>query len=138
MDQEGKYSDIIDLPYKKSMKRPHMSPENRAAQFAPFAAVVGHEKAVKETARFTDEKRELDETVKVMLDEKLQAIERDLPTDYEVEFLYFIEDDFKAGGKYLEVIGRVKKIDPYMKRIHLMDGRAIDLESIAHISVKRP
>ena len=137
MGQEKKYSDIIDLPYKKSMKRPHMSRENRAAQFAPFAAVVGHEKAVKETARFTDEKRELDETAKVMLDEKLQEIERDLPTNYDVEFLYFLEDDFKAGGKYLEIVGRVKKIDPYLKMIHLVDGHQIAIESIYDISLRR-
>lgn len=48
---ERQYSDIIDLPHHVSKKHPQMSMYQRAAQFAPFAALVGHDKAIKETAK---------------------------------------------------------------------------------------
>ena len=104
-----KYDDIIDLPRHKSSTRPPMPREKRAAQFAPFAALTGHEEAVKETARLTDKKIELDETMKAILNEKLKIIKRDLVKKPYVEITYFQPDKRKAGGYYYSINGRVKK-----------------------------
>lgn len=49
----GKYDDIIDLPHHVSKVHPQMSIWDRSAQFAPFAALTGHEEAIAETARLT-------------------------------------------------------------------------------------
>ncbi len=78
-NDKSKYEDIIHLPHHVSSKRPQMSLKDRAAQFAPFAAVVGHEKAVKETARLTERRRELDEMEKAIINEQLREIESQLP-----------------------------------------------------------
>ena len=50
------YADIIDLPHHVSKRHPQMSMWNRAAQFAPFAALTGYEDAIKDTAKdFSDQ-----------------------------------------------------------------------------------
>lgn len=53
---EHKYDDIIDLPHHQSKEHAHMSLHDRAAQFAPFAALTGYDEAIEETARITEEK----------------------------------------------------------------------------------
>jgi len=58
----GKYVDIINLPHHVSAHRPHMSLENRAAQFAPFAALTGYGDSIEETARLNEERIELADT----------------------------------------------------------------------------
>ena len=68
----GKYDDIINLPHHVSTIRPHMPMIDRAAQFQPFRALTGYEDAVHETARLTDEKIELTEDEKAILDVRLQ------------------------------------------------------------------
>lgn len=83
-----------------------MSRENRAAQFAPFAALTGFEGAIKETARVTGEKIELDETQKTFLDEKLKVLLREKTPAL---FTYFQKDEQKEGGAYITVSGIVKK-----------------------------
>ena len=64
---ERQYADIINLPHHVSKKRPQMNLIDRAASFAPFAALTGYDDAVKETARLTDTKLELDENTKEIL-----------------------------------------------------------------------
>lgn len=49
-DAASKYADIIDLPHHVSSTHPHMPTEQRAAQFSPFAALVGHTEAIKQAA----------------------------------------------------------------------------------------
>ena len=71
-----RYDDIIDLPHHVSKVHPQMSLSDRAAQFAPFAALTGHHEAVEETARLTDEKAELDEDIKITLDQQLKEIQK--------------------------------------------------------------
>ena len=66
----SRYEDIISLPHHVSASRPNMPIPDRAAQFAPFAALSGHDAAVKETARLTQERRELDEGIREILDRK--------------------------------------------------------------------
>jgi len=124
------YIDIIDMPRHISGKRPQMTITNRAAQFAPFAAVVGHEAAIHETARLTEKRKELDETEKAIVDEKLRQIESWLPDEREVEIFYFEPDKTKTGGKYVSKIGIVKKIDVYNLEVIFKDSDKIAIEEI--------
>ncbi len=72
------YQDILDISRPKSLNRPLMERSKRAAQFAPFSAVVGYDTAVGELARYTQEKKILDETQKSIIDETLRKIEQKL------------------------------------------------------------
>ena len=124
-----KYEDIIGLSRPVSKKHPPMSRENRAAQFAPFAALTGFEGAIKETARVTGEKIELDETQKTFLDEKLKVLLREKTPAL---FTYFQKDEQK-GGAYITVSGIVKQTDAYTHKIVLEDGTGICVEDILEI-----
>ena len=101
---EDNYDDIIQLPHHVSSVHPHMSIHDRAAQFAPFAALTGHGAAIAETARLTDEKLELDESQKMVLDQKLLNIMHNADKKC-VSIEYFVKDDRKAGGRYEHVSG---------------------------------
>lgn len=127
------YDDIINLPHHKSKTRLHMSLEDRAAQFSPFAALTGHDAAIEETARLTDRKIELDEDAKARLNEKLQYIAENLGADIEVAITYFVPDNRKSGGEYVTKSGTVKKIDQYRNAIIMMDKEEIDIENIVEI-----
>ena len=124
------YSDIINLPYKKSKKYKHMSQKDRAAQFAPFAALTGHDAAIKETARLTDEKKELDENKKSILNQKLLYF---IETKEKIKITYFKKDQKKSGGDYLTTIQRIKKIDSIYQTITLQNGQIIKMEDIYEI-----
>lgn len=129
----GKYDDIIDLPHHISKKHPQMSLEARAAQFAPFAALTGYDDAVKETARLTNERIDLDEEAKMMLDAKLQVIREQLSEKPLVTITYFVPDAKKDGGKYVTTAGNVKKIDDYKHLIILDNGVEIPIDEIIDI-----
>ena len=90
-----KYNDILHLPYQKSKKRPPMSNSHRAAQFAPFAALTGHDMAVREVARLTVDKIELDESSITRLNEKIQHLKKHLPNRPRVTITYFQHDEKK-------------------------------------------
>lgn len=105
-----RYDDIIDMPHHTSTKHPQMSLYDRAAQFAPFAALTGHDMAIKETARVTDKKVELDEYAKEKLNDKLQIIRDTIHSNTEVTITYFVPDEKKAGGAYHSFAGCVKKL----------------------------
>ena len=131
---DDNYDDIINLPHYESKTHPRMSMHQRAAQFSPFAAVTGHDAAVKETERLTDKRIDLDERQKVELDEKLQIISENLGQNPEVKFTYFEPDQKKDGGAYITVSGFIKKIDVYEKKIVLQDGQKIEINQIYDIS----
>lgn len=128
------YKDMLDMPRHISGTRAKMPLRDRAAQFSPFSAVVGHETAVKEAARYTDRRRELDEMEKAIIDEKLREIETRLPDGPEVEIIYFVQDELKAGGEYVSVVGSVKKLNGYEREILMMDGTVIAIDEIYSIS----
>ena len=128
----GAYDDMIDLPRPTSTKHPRMPMSDRAAQFSPFAALVGHGAAIEETARLTDRKVELAEDEKAVLNEKLRLL---LETDGEGTFTWFLPDRKKEGGAYIDTTGRIKKIDPLAGRIVLMDGTVIPVEDVLEIEI---
>jgi len=128
-----KYDDIINMPHHKSAKHPQMSMINRAAQFSPFAALTGHGEAIKETARLTDERVELDESVKAVIDERLQYIEENIKSKPTATVTYFEPDDRKEGGEYVTVTGKVKKIDSAANCIIMTNGMIISICEIFNI-----
>lgn len=133
MKMDERYADIINLPHHVSSKHPQMSISDRAAQFSPFAALTGHEEAIKETARLTDERIELDEDRKHRLNEKLQTILRTNEKYPKVSVLYFVPDTKKTGGSYARYTGRIKKIDEYEKILVMTDGTKIEIDQIYEI-----
>lgn len=128
------YDDIINLPHHRSTTHHPMSREKRAAQFSPFAAVTGYDEAVKETARLTDKKVDLDENAKNRLDEKLRVIQEHLSNKPDLVITYFQPDENKAGGSYLTACGIVRKIDHYERAVIMQDGRRIETDEIFDIS----
>ena len=130
----GKYDDIINLPHHVSKKYPKMSLEQRAVQFAPFASLVGYSDSVKETARLTNRRIELDEEIKKMLDLKLQEIQNH--KNEVITFTYFIPDLKKDGGKYVNISGIIKKIDDYKQEIILDDNTKIPIKEIIDIQIQ--
>lgn len=128
-----KYDDMINLAHHVSKTHPHMPVRDRAAQFAPFAALSGHHEAVRETARLTEERIELDENCKAILDGKLQNIYEHLDTEPALSVTYFVPDPKKSGGAYVTVSGCVKKIREYERTLILTDGTEIPIDAIIDI-----
>ena len=106
---------------------------DRAAQFSPFAALVGYEEVVAEAARRTTAKRELDESEKAELDRRLAVIASHLAERPEIEVEYFVRDARKDGGEYVVKKGAAARILPVARKIVLADGTAIPLADIADI-----
>ena len=106
-----RYDDIINLPHHRSRERNPMSFHDRAAEFNPFAALTGHEEAIKETARLTEEKIVLDESAVEKINEILYDISQHLDEKRKVAITYFKQDAHKEGGAYLTDVGTVKKVD---------------------------
>ena len=126
----GAYDDIINLPHPTSKRHPRMPMADRAAQFSPFAALVGHGAAIHETARLTDRKIELTEEERAVLDEKLCLL---LDTGGEAVFTWFLPDGKKDGGSYVTAAGSIKKLDRMERRIILNDGVVIPVENLSEI-----
>ena len=125
-----KYDDIINLPHPVSKTHPRMSLHDRAAQFSPFAALTGYAGVIRETARLTDRKIELDETMLTALNERYRLLLSVLDTEPEVEITYFVPDERKSGGAYRTVSGVVKKADEFTRRLILTDGTVIPMEDV--------
>lgn len=124
------YDDIIDLPHHVSVTRPRMSMIDRAAQFSPFAALTGYDAAIKETGRLTNERIELTEDSRAVLDRKQQLLLDNLADHPEASVTYFVPDERKSGGAYVTVTGIVKKVDDYQRLLILTDGTKIPLDEI--------
>ncbi len=138
--ESHEYDDIIDLPYQKSQKHPHMDLYDRAAQFSPFAALTGFESAIEETGRITEERIELDEDAKEALDLRFREVCEKLK-DKGAEKLfvtvtYFRADSVKEGGAYVTVEGRIKKIDENSHRLIFEDGLSVDMDEVIGVGIK--
>ncbi len=128
------YSDIIDHPHYQSKTRPHMSLYDRAAQFSPFAALVGYDEEVKEAGRLTERQILLDEDAMTKLDEELSVLSEKIEEKPPVCITCFVPDEKKEGGDYAEITGSLKKIDEYDRSLLLADGRRIPADTIIDIS----
>lgn len=132
---EGKYDDIIWLEYKGPKRHPRMSIHERAAQFAPFAALTGYDDVIAETGRLTGSKIELDEEQRASLNAVLQTVRGRLLERPEVLLTYFRPDSRKAGGTYLRIKGHVRNIDEASRLVVLADGPSIPIDDLFSISL---
>lgn len=131
----NRYDDIINMPYRQSTEREHMSLHDRAAQFAPFAALTGHEDAIEETSRLTDDKIVLDDNAIEKINKKIFDISQHLSEQWNVSVTYFRPDTLKSGGAYLTDVGTIKKIDVADKMIIMDSGMKIDMGQIVGIEI---
>lgn len=140
-EERHPYEDIIHLPHHQSATRPHMSLYDRAAQFSPFAALTGFDGVIAETSRLTDQKIELSEYERALLDQKLSRIADELRKGNhpEITVIYFVPDPLKAGGAYEEYTGRVRSINAVEKCVVFLAenrrsaGKRIRIDGIAEI-----
>lgn len=129
------YEDIIHLPHHVSSKRAPMSMHDRAAQFAPFAALTGHDAIIRETARQVDAPIELTESRREELNRKLRRIDAWVDKAPKVAITHYVADERKSGGAYLITTADVRKIDQYANVIVLADGSGIGIETICDIEI---
>ena len=127
------YDDILHLPRPVSARHARMSMTDRGAQFSPFAALVGYEKVLEESARLTEAETFLDESGKELLNRKLQFLADHLGRMGQIRFLCYRPDERKAGGSFLWIEGIVKKIDLYRRTVVLEDGQEFAIEDIRSI-----
>lgn len=127
------YDDIINLNRPIS-KHKHMTIEERSAQFAPFAALVGYDNAVKETARLTENKIELNDEQQDMLNFKLRYLYDNINNKNEVTITHFVKDNKKVGGKYINTTGIIKQIDQVQENIKLNNNVIIYMNDIINIT----
>ena len=130
---QHRYDDIIDLPYIKSKNRRTMSNYDRAAQFAPFDALDGHDEAMSETARTTDNEVILGESELQKLNDKFMILSQHLRDAGEVEITYFEPDLYKDGGSYRKKKILIKRIDLSNRIIVSSDNEKFPLDYISDI-----
>lgn len=129
----SRYDDIINLPHYEP-KHPRMSLANRAAQFAPFAALTGHGDAISETARLTDRMIELTDEEQQQLTRKIGVACR---KRLAVSITCFQPDPVKEGGCYICISGFIRNINFTDRNMILSDGRVIPLRFVVAISKSR-
>lgn len=133
MAEKFPYEDIVNLLPHISKRHPQPTMMDRAARFAPFAAITGYEEMVLEEARVTEERIDLDEGALSHLNEKLNMIQEFLDEEPEVTITYFEPDKKKSGGAYVSITGTVKRIDEYEHLVLMTDGKKIKIEEIYNI-----
>ena len=122
----SRYDYIINTEHF-DLKHIRMSIYERSSQFDPFAALTGYSEEVKETARYTEDERFIDENYKDILDRKLEIIKNHLDEKPEIKVNYFVPDKTKSGGKYVDYIGNLKKIDYINKQLCFTDNKKINI-----------
>ena len=127
------YDDIINLPCPTSKRHPRMAMIDRAAQFAPFAALTGYDDAICETGRLTGTKLDLSDETKERIDIKINYLIENMEENPEVIITYFVPDKKKAGGEYVTITDTIKKIDQYEHILIMESGVKISLFEILSI-----
>lgn len=130
------YEDIINLPHPVSKTHPQMSMMARAAQFAPFAALTGHNAAIEETARLTDSERELSEMEQGVLNQKMVWLQEHINEHPFITITHFVHDARKAGGTFVQTPGNLKSIDTIEQVLVLTDGTKVPLRGIMEVEIK--
>lgn len=131
----SQYDDILNIPHWDPKSHPRMSEYERAAQFAPFAALTGYDAMVSETARLTDSRDDLDEEQLLALNETLSMIVERLAEHPQVAITWFRRDSRKKGGVYIKTKGRVRDVDLANRLVVLKEGDKISLDDIASITL---
>ena len=131
----NKYDDIINLPHHVSKTRKPMTMYNRAAQFAPFAALTGYDDAIKETSRLTDKKNEISDELKNELNQKIKFISDNIKLKPKVTITYFVSDNKKSGGVYKTISGNVRRIDEVEKCLLFTNKLIIYFDDIISIFI---
>ena len=129
------YDDIKHLTRPQYDDLHPMSMHDRAAQFSPFAALVGYDDAVAETARLTDSKAELTEDEMTELNANLNRLLDSLDEQPEISVTYFVPDEKKSGGKYVEKVGVVRIFDSSSQELVFMDKTQIHIQAISRIEI---
>lgn len=124
------YDDIIDHPHYEPKRHPRMSMHNRAAQFAPFAALTGYDAAIGETARLTETQLELEEYDNQRLQDILMRLAAQVAKRPAITVIYFKPDERKAGGAYHTLTGNLKTIDEATHSLVMTDSTRIPLGSV--------
>lgn len=130
---EELYADIIDLPHHELTTRQRMPVINRAASFSPFAALTGYDEHIREAGRLTDERTDLDEDTKQKLNERLRIALDMVDVQPQIKITYFLPDERKSGGSYVEYTGVFMRVDEYEKKIILADKTQIPIDDIYEI-----
>lgn len=128
------YADIIHLPHHVSQNHPQMPMLDRAAQFAPFAALTGYDDSIAEAGRLTTERRELSEQEQNELNRRFDFLISRLKSSSEVDIVHFIPDERKSGGEYQSVTGSIKTISLPERMITLNSGQVIHFDDILDIT----
>lgn len=131
------YEDMLQMPHPISTTRERMSERDRAAQFAPFAALTGFDGQIKETARQTDFKIELDESEKEKLNRIFQILHLHQKENPRIEVEFFQPDLKKTGGEYISFSGHLKKIDTIEGILCFMDGEIIPIDDIISVKINK-
>ncbi|MDD7516654.1 hypothetical protein [Ruminococcus flavefaciens] len=130
------YDDIKHLTRPQYDDLHPMSMHDRAAQFSPFAALVGYDDAVAETARLTDSRLELTEDEMSELNANLNRLLDSLDEQPQISVTYFVPDEKKSGGKYVEKVGVVRIYDSYAQELVFMDKSRLNIQDIISIKIK--
>ena len=127
------YNDIKHLTRPQYYDLHPMSMHDRAAQFAPFAALVGYDDAVAETARLTDSRLELTEDEMSELNANLNRLLDSLDEQPQISVTYFVPDKYKTGGRYIVKTGTVRRIDEYARVLIFTDKSEIPIDDTVQI-----
>ena len=127
----SKYDKFYQMPRHISAERQPMAKIDRAAQFAPYAALVGFDREVMEAARLTEGRIELDECEIEELNRRLCRAQ-DTP-NARFEITYFLPDRKKEGGKYITERLSVRELDGYRGELVSEYGKRIPINDIIRI-----
>lgn len=133
---DERYEKIINCPHYRSRTRPQMPNRQRAAQFAPFAALTGYEAVLAETARQTEVQICLTEEKIAQINRRLNRLKENLAARPSVEITFFRPDGRKEGGSFRIIHGKVLKIDEFYEKIRLESGEDIDFSNIIDILIQ--
>ena len=137
MEISHAYDDIIHLPHHVSAERPQMPLIARAAQFAPFAALTGYDAEIAETARLTEQKRELSEDERAEIGDALNQLMDQIRKHPQVSATFFVPDARKTGGQTVTLREAAKKMDPIAGTLTLAEGTVIPFENLYALRMEK-